>query len=267
MRIRRCRRRRQRLLQRRRGPTGGWRLYGRCGLGSGAIGCRRWGRGRCGGRGHTRPLRGPRRRRLVAGGQPDRHGGTHQQHRHRRAGDDHGRQAIPRDWRGLGLGLRMGIVVEAQRRAGRCVARGRPDVGVLVGLRPGQSGLQDRRRRIGRRRRRRRGDRGQHRCAGVAGSACRPQRAAESGRQLRTRRPDHRHAETSGQRRGDCRDICTTTHRNDRYQLGRANSAAGQGLFQGPAHAVQRVTDCVLELVAGQPDIPAQRVGQRGHRA
>ncbi len=94
--------------------------------------------------------RGPGAVGLVAGGQPDRHGGTHQQHRHRRAGDDHGRQAIPRDWRGLGLGLRMGIVVEAQRRAGRCVARGRPDVGVLVGLRPGQSGLQDRRRRIGR---------------------------------------------------------------------------------------------------------------------
>ncbi len=68
----------------------------------------------------SRPAR--RRRRLVAGAQPDRQCGAHQQERHHGADDHHRGQPAPGNDRILGFRGRAIGLLEFQRRTGRRVA-------------------------------------------------------------------------------------------------------------------------------------------------
>ncbi len=151
----------------------------------------------------------------------------------------------------------MGIVVEAQRQANHCVMKTGPMWSPrrpptrpkqATGPAPG----------IGRHRRRSPVTAVSTTCAGVAGSACRPQRAAESDASIADGRPDHRH----------CRNVPDSVvvaagmlHHHpperDRYQLGSVRiPLRARVLFKAPPCAVQRVTDCVTRARCGSTGYP-----------
>ncbi len=208
------------------------------------------GTGRCGGRGH-RPLQGSRRRRLVAVDNPIAAAPT--SNTATVIAGTTGRR--PPQLAGTWAPSAWASWSKLQRRAGRCVARG---PAISPGSGQAQSGLQDRRRRIGRRRRHRRGDRGRVRwCRRV----CVPPNAPRKRPSVRT--GVHQQVRfgvvvTAG--------MLPPPTRNDRFTSSAVQEFAAGRVCSRPCPRCPTSHGLCPRARCGSAEDIAQRVGQRGHR-